>query len=76
MKTVGVHIVTPLFCVCGRGWVKTYSQIFAVYRTALNPLQPASSLHYKPIFASSRRLRRHPESHTELSPVKPGQKAV
>ena len=38
MKTVGVHIVTPLFCVCGRGWVKTYSQFIAVCRRALQSL--------------------------------------
>ena len=77
MKSVRIHVVNfPLFWLSGRGRAKIYSQIFAVYRTALNPLQPASSQHSKPIFASSHYLRRHPESHTELSPAKQGQKAV
>ena len=38
MKTVGVHIVAPLFCVRGRGWVKIYSQFIAVCRKALQSL--------------------------------------
>ena len=80
MKTVGVHIVTTLFCVCGRGWVKTYSQFIAVYRSLSqsapipsNPRHHWIPSRFLPVAIVCDDIR---DRNAELSPAKQGQKAV
>ena len=77
MKSVRNHVVNfSVSWLSRRERAKTYSHKIAVYGIALQSLATRVITGFQADFPSSQRLRRHPESHAELSPAKQGQKAV
>ena len=67
MKTVGIHIVTPLFCICRRGWVETYSQNIAQHCRQRQLLLTRVITGSQAIFTSIVNLRRAEPSHPSKS---------